>query len=170
LNEITNKNIVKLQALTNFRIFEYEFEMHEGHYLLTSDIEDIILTNKRWVSHKNNDKGCIETTIVGDLTFINQGKQCITFSEINDPDSLTRLLKAARDHILLVRGNTNGMSSKVIICTQCGNANSRKSRACNQCGSKLLFIYSKCGHINPEGANFCNICGSPLDGMPFADP
>ena len=96
LNEITNKTIVKLQALTNFRIFEYEFEMHEGHYLVISDIEDIILTNKRWISHKNNDKGCIETTIVGDLTFINQGKQCITFSEINDPDSLTRLLKAAR--------------------------------------------------------------------------
>ena len=34
LDEVTNKNTVKLQALTDVRVFEYDFNKHECHYLV----------------------------------------------------------------------------------------------------------------------------------------
>jgi hypothetical protein len=165
LDEITNKTITKLEALTNFRVFEYDFKKHEGHYLFVYDVKKIVVINKKWISHKKNDSDETETSIVGDIKFISPQGLCIAFSEIRDPSTLTRLLKSAKD--LFIRHDRNMLTeagkvgSNMTICTQCGYGNSNICRYCNHCGSKILFVYFKCGHINPEAANFCNKCDYP---------
>jgi hypothetical protein len=100
LDEITNGQIVRLRALTNFRVFEYDFQKHKCHYVLLTDVEDIILTNKKSIPDKRIETGnhlaLSEATIVADLTFINKQKPEIVFNEINDPEYLINLLTGAR--------------------------------------------------------------------------
>lgn len=47
---ILNRKVVWLEALTNFRIFQYNYESHSSNYAFFSAIDDIIVTNQKRVS------------------------------------------------------------------------------------------------------------------------
>ena len=101
LDEVTNKNTVKLQVITDVRVFEYDFKTHVCHYLALSDLDDIKISNKKWISSITKINSKKKTTIVGDLTFVSQQKTDIMFSDVNDPYSLARLVKEARNHFVI---------------------------------------------------------------------
>jgi hypothetical protein len=42
-----------------------------------------------------------ETTVLGDIVFINQERPYIIFNEISDPSTLTRLLKSAKEVFIM---------------------------------------------------------------------
>jgi len=96
------------QLITNYRIYEYDFNTHQGRALLFPGLEDIVVMNQRRTSKSNTvatyarsrymvaGSGNTNTTsrTLGDLVFIFDGKPFVTFSQISDPHGLARLLKS----------------------------------------------------------------------------
>lgn len=175
LNDITNENIVILQALTNFRIFEYDFEKHECIYLLLDRIQDVLVGNKKWVLNDKNESNNVQL-VSGDLYFVNDFNKFIIFKDVADPIFLKRMLQDAKEDLLKKQGETNvhikkiDTTSNLIKCDQCGNKNLKESQFCYECGYPLRFIYAECGHLNPEFANFCSKCQKPIQKISLSDP
>ncbi|MBB3206396.1 RNA polymerase subunit RPABC4/transcription elongation factor Spt4 [Rhodopirellula rubra] len=60
----------------------------------------------------------------------------------------------------LAAGLSEGISGDKIGCPQCGNANDRQAKFCDECGSSLSKSCSSCGEVNDGDAKFCDGCGT----------
>jgi hypothetical protein len=177
-----NKSIHDLQAITNCRIFEYNYENHMCSYILISSLDDAIVMNRRTSSRSTQVGNYIgssniatgignsaSTSIpIGDLVFIYEGKPFMKFSQISDPDGLAELVKITKrrsqgqnsSNKIIQSINQNNDNS--IQCINCNHCNPVASKYCNNCGSKLINQCKKCDNINQSNSNFCNNCGSLL--------
>lgn len=185
---IVNKRLLAIAALTNFRAFVYFFDTHECGRVPLPAVDDVIVTNQQRVSNSNSigtftgrggrafsgvysgtRSGSSQT--IGDVVFMSNGRDVVTFSQVSDPHGLARLAKAAIKQINVIEepisetdnGTKSNISSDISkSCSKCGHANPKQSRFCNKCGSGLQNDCGKCGQINPEDASFCNKCGFAL--------
>jgi len=157
-----NRKAVWLEALTNFRIFEYNYESHSCNYPFLSAIDDIIVTNQKRVSESQsgvtyygskvgsirtgygNTKTRSSSVTYGDVIFIADGKPFITLYQIRDPHGLTRIAKGAKKQTIQVekllkkgvKPNIKNIDSN-LACQGCGTVNNQDANFCNQCGTRL---------------------------------
>ncbi len=103
-----------VDAVTNFRIFQYNFKNHLSSYALISRIDDVIVTNQKRISESQSSgiyysqrfgsfrsgRGTGKTTTssitIGDLIFMADGRPFITFSQFRDPHGLQESQRASK--------------------------------------------------------------------------
>lgn len=98
-----HKHIFWIKAITNFRVFQYNFESHLANYVILTSLDDVAVTNRYRVSQGQNygvftgqryrsmsggfytSTGNSRSTSVGDVVFMYNGKPLIQFSQVSDP-------------------------------------------------------------------------------------
>ena len=158
-----NRKIVWLQALTNFRVFEYNYDSHLASYASISAIDDIVVTNQKRISESQgggtyygtrvgsmrtgfgNTRTRSTSVTYGDVVFFANGQPFITLYQIRDPHGVARIAKSVKkQHTQIEKMLNKETKSKK-------RKNSEDTFACNNCGT-----------INDQGANFCNNYGIGL--------
>ncbi len=105
---LINKRAKWLEAITNYRILQYSFMKHAANYITYGALEDVIVMNQKRISQSNaygsyarskyHVSGIGTTrssgTTVGDVVFIAQGRPIVTFTQIQDPSGLVKLVKS----------------------------------------------------------------------------
>jgi len=117
---IFNKKAKFLMAFTNFRAYLYDFDdPYDYGNLLVSSIDDVLVmnshresTNHRMGSFHSNGRmgmrigthssmGSSRSQTVGDVIFMKDGQQMISFGNISDPQGLVRLVKSVMKNITI---------------------------------------------------------------------
>ncbi len=205
-SNISTKGLLKkkdnvVNIITNYRIFQYDYVDHDGSFILLD--EDVVVNNQRRVSNSNiseiysksrslipgNKTDKTKSTTVGDLEVISNRKTSITLKNINDPESLIRLIGSITNECNFTTGSAttiqksettdntvteeNGNNVKKtqsdlenndIVCDNCNTKNPMNSKFCYKCGQKLngLKRCNRCNQINVHNALFCSQCGNKL--------
>jgi hypothetical protein len=152
------KQVIALEVVTNFRVFEYDYIQHRGSVILFSFLEDVKVTNQQHTmatssvgsysdfSYKITGIKNIRTnSVVGDTIFYVQGKPLITFEGITDPEMLSTAVMTLKKQYDTSPGTkqqterigTEFHSAVNNICSKCNNNNPVDSKFCNGCGSAL---------------------------------
>jgi len=152
------KEILSIEVVTNFRIFQYEYIQHRGSTVLFPFLEDVKVTNEQNTtatssvgsysefSYKVTGIKSIRTnSVVGDSNFYMQGKPLITFEGITDPEMLSTAvmtLKKQYDKFPSTKQQTESIGAELQsavsnICSRCTNINPADSKFCSACGSSL---------------------------------
>jgi len=107
---ILHKRVVWIEALTNYRVYYYDYKQHAGIMVLLPELEDVVVNNQRRVTNTNsvafysgsyrnlsdirNPNGTSMT--VGDVVFIAEDKPYITFRQVADPHGLASVVKLTK--------------------------------------------------------------------------
>jgi hypothetical protein len=103
-----NKRATWLDVVTNYRIFQYSMKKHGANYVALGALEDVVVMNQKRVSqssgyasygrskyHIAGTGGSSSTGMtIGDVVFVSQGRPFITFSQVQDPRGLAKLIKS----------------------------------------------------------------------------
>jgi double zinc ribbon protein len=186
---IIHQKVVWIEALTNYRVYYYNYEQHVGTALLLPGIDDIVVNNQRRTSNTEtvafysgaysryagsssgtrNTKGTSVT--LGDVVIIAGGKPFITFSQVADPHGLARVVKSIKQQTSMqIAGQPQTEpiceeQSKVVQLDNKAQAVQTKVIAPNSNEKNIVnnIVCNKCGNNNnPKGSKFCNKCGSKL--------
>lgn len=167
-----HKKIVWLQALTNYRVYYYNYTVYNsGIVVLLPGLQDVVVTNQRRASSsfsvgtysmsRYNISGFrnSQTTsrMVGDIQFIAEGRPYITFRQVGDPHGLANLVKSLKrqqSHIRTGGHQVQVQSEQVQRGAKMAQIPTRIDKDEKKC--------SQCNHSNPHGSEFCNSCGSKL--------
>jgi hypothetical protein len=172
--------ISKIDAVTNYRIFQYDYEKHQGIGILFPFLQEETISNHRptlvkdsvgnYFIHSYNLAGIKEAStnkVIGDISFNTLDKPSITFTQITDPETLSTAVRRLKEKHSRTRidgkDEKNILESKVgfVRCSACENENPLGSKFCNKCGSAIsVSSCNKCGQLNIVGAIFCSNCGS----------
>ena len=166
--ESKNKNIQCLQAITNFRVFEYNYETPLAKMILLSDLEGPIVTNQKTSKFHTSSIGTLAYTrnaisklektgnmkskTVADVVFMNEGKPFIIFSQISKPEDVVRLVSATKEQFFPQTKLREQVKPDLTIPT-----NEEGSSSDND-----TIICSQCMNTNPKKSKFCNKCGLKL--------
>jgi len=159
---LVHKNITWIDAITNYRIFQYNFENPGANYVILTSLDDIAVTNRYRVSAGQNygfftgqrygsmrsgfynSTGNSKSTSIGDVVFLANGRPFIKFNQVGDPSGMVKLVESARKHLrdlqrIVARTEKKTVSNEIntIFCPDCNFSNPTSSKYCNQCGSKL---------------------------------
>lgn len=180
-----------VKALTNFRVFYYDFKAHQCSSLSLPMVESVVVTNKRRETRSDH-QGEMQTRegLLGPFSQTRglhavRERQCWRRAFHARRQALChnprhrgprRHAQMARSAIEQATKNTR-MAGKAeeekpattlpsqpqgVQCKKCQSYNPEDAAYCNKCGAKMSFVCGKCKHENPDGAKFCNQCGQPL--------
>jgi len=190
-NEVTEgffkKRVVETQKITNYRVYQ------NSANIALSELDDIVIMNQHRVSQSDYSSfssgrgfrtGFVtskpRSKTIGDLVFIYQGTPGIIFKQIQDPQGIARLAKAARKRVIIdmkavekinkaqlqeqlqkqqqqkervssTRRRTTS-NSKVTTCQRCGGTNAEGSRYCNNCGFRFADTNAGITNQRPSSA------------------
>lgn len=103
--------------MTNYRIFQYNFENQGANYIILSSLDDTVVTNRFRESHGQNfgvltgqryrsigggfytSTGNSKSTSNGDIVFIYNGNPFIRFNQVSDPSGVVKLVESARKQL-----------------------------------------------------------------------
>ena len=102
------KRATWLEAVTNYRILQYSIQQHAANYVTLAALEDVVVMNQKRISqssgyasygrsryHVAGTGGSRSTGMtIGDIVFVSQGRPFITFSQVQDPRGLVKLIKS----------------------------------------------------------------------------
>jgi hypothetical protein len=112
-NEVTEegffkKRVVEIQRITNYRVYQ------NSTYISLSELDDIVIMNQHRVSQSDYSlfssgsgfrtgfgTSKSRSRTIGDLVFIYRGTPRIIFKQIEDPQGVARLAKAARKRVIV---------------------------------------------------------------------
>ncbi len=118
-------------AVTNMRIFQYNFESHLSSYAIIPRIDDVIVTNQKRISESQSSgiyysqrfgsmrsgQGTSKTTTssitIGDVIFMVDGRPFITFQQIKDPHGLARITKSVKKQATQIEKQLNKMNKEM---------------------------------------------------------
>ena len=183
--EVFNKErkITNVDAVTNCRVFQYDYRSHRGTGILFPSLQNQTVKNPHPATSIDpignyfitsfNLTGIKEPAspkILGDISFQAQDESTITFTEITDPDTLSTSIRRLKEKHAntVIDGNVDGeITSDIKIeatvkCSKCQSDNTSDSKFCNKCGSALSIICVKCGGSNTLSSLFCSKCGAKL--------
>ena len=157
------KRFSKIYAVTNFRIFIYDFEINKmTGLLMMSDLDDIVVTDTYRSSSSirygvygsfssgfggtgGQSKG--ESVTMGKITFLSSGRPIISLNGVSDPNGLKRLTmfvkkslyptKELQRFLTGVRDDNLSIVRNVSVCLHCGTKNIRDASFCSSCGRVL---------------------------------
>jgi len=153
-----------IDAVTNMRIFQYNFKSHLSSYAIIPRIDDVIVTNQKRISESQSSgiyysqrfgsmrsgRGTGKTTTssitIGDVIFMVDGRPFITFHQIKDPHGLARITKSVKRQAMQIEKQLKKREK---------NGEKRKT-------AKASVTCQKCEKPNLINANFCSHCGSAL--------
>lgn len=166
-------------TITNYRIFQYNYEKHQGTGILFPLLHEETVTDQRptlatdsignYFIHSYSLTGIKDAAtnkVIGDLSFHTPDKPSITFTQITDPETLSTAVRRLKEKHAKTR--IDGKEEKIIPetkggslrCSACENDNPLGSKFCNKCGSAFSMLCNKCGQPNVVGCLFCSQCGS----------
>lgn len=178
-----DKKVQWIQALTNYRVFHYDFIQHAGTFVLLPGLEDVVVNNQRRTSRSNsvgfysrsyyNLSGFSSSTgnsmTIGDVVFIALGRPFIIFRQIGDPHGFASVVKSIRKqtHVRIgeqvqtgiIREEQTGRTSQIDNKMQV----TQTKTVTPNINIVNTIICNKCGNdTSPKGSKFCNKCGSKL--------
>jgi len=176
------EKILQIDAVTNYRVFQYDYIKHYGSGILIPLIENNSIVEERPTNETKsigsyfiasyNLTGIKEagnTKIIGDVTFNSQDKSSITFTQITDPEMLSTAVRTLKTKQTLTHLNNkyeiNDLTKSKLsptTCSKCNHSNPVGANFCNKCGNALVAPCSKCGGSNPSGSLFCSECGTRI--------
>lgn len=157
------KHFSKIYAITNFRIFTYDFEINKmTGLLLMSDLDDIVVTDtyRSFNSIRYGVYGSFssgfggtggqsrgESITIGKITFLSSGKPIISLNGVPDPSGLRRLTlsikkalyptKELQRFLTGVKDDNLSIVRNVSVCLRCGTKNVKDASFCSNCGNIL---------------------------------
>ncbi len=184
-NIITNEGIKNMKIIswldlvTNYRIFQYNYMDHKGHFILIDEIKDIVVNNHRqkfnsityetYAKSRYSINDYVETEtdnlIIGDIVVTSDGKPNITFKNISNPNRLTAIIESMKKRRNFVVENS--MSSSQINDIHRNN-NKYKKFNYNEISTPTFksnnsIICSNCNNENMINSRFCIRCGQKLN-------
>ena len=180
---VLHKKFVWIHALTNYRVFYYDYKKHGGIMVLLPALEDVVVNNQRRTSNTDsvgfysrsyhslsgvrNTKGTSVT--IGDVVLIAEGKPYITFNQVADPHGLARVVKSIKKQQTHMRiggqVQTKPIGEEQTKFSQLDNKiQVIQTKTVTSNGNKIVnVICNKCNNSNnPKGSKFCNKCGFKL--------
>lgn len=119
ITEKDGKIVNYIRILTNFRILEYNYQLHVGRAMSLKDIEDVSVSYASTNKKNNSDvfgiflysdkavegieRGTKEVKTVGDITFITKGGPFVTFENAGNPDHIAQILRFQKEKIVSFR-------------------------------------------------------------------
>jgi len=164
------KNVLWMDVVINFRIFQYNLTRHVGNFLMFEVLDDVVVTEQRRITysaHSGNYTGVRMGNLsfgsyggtgsstghsVGHVNFLSNGRIWGIFYEIGDPNGLVRLVKAIKKELY---SGTKQSSVRNYSALQGGSQFATKQP------SEMTKCQS-CGSANPLDAVYCNKCSSKL--------
>jgi hypothetical protein len=162
------KSIVETQKITNYRVYQ------NSDYITLSELDDIVIMNQHRVSESNYSSMSSGTGFrtgfgssksrsktIGDLVFIYRGTPRIIFKQIEDPQAVARLAKAARKRVIADMKATEKIN-KAQLQEQLQKQQQQKERISNirrTTSNNKVITCARCGRTNAEGSRYCNNCG-----------
>jgi hypothetical protein len=174
-NEITkgifHKHIVEIERITNYRVIQNNSE------ILLKDVDDIVVINQHRISQSSHvgtytgrytrfGYGTSSSTgvSIGDVVFMYQGRPCIIFRQITDPNGVARLAKSARKQLLEAIKATEKLQAQAERKQQQIRETTIKRNIENIRFSRDNVVNCpRCSGSNPEGSKYCNKCGLRID-------
>jgi len=114
-----NKKAKFIMAFTNLRAYIYDFYDHSFANLLVSSIDDVLVMNshRESTNHRmgsfhstgrmgmrigtHSSMGSSRSQTVGDVIFMKDGEQVISFGNVSDPQGIVRLVKSVMKNITI---------------------------------------------------------------------
>jgi hypothetical protein len=107
---LDKQKIAWLQALTNCRVYLYDYVRHPGLVVLIPGVQDVVVMNQKRTSNSSsigtyarsryNISGLrnsrTTSLTIGDVQFIAEGRPYIPFMQVGDPHGLARLVKSLK--------------------------------------------------------------------------
>lgn len=157
------KHFSKIFAVTNFRIFIYDFEIKKmTGLLLLSEMDDIVVidTYRSYNSIRYGAYGSFargfgvsggqsqgQSVSYGKIVFLSSGNPIISIGGISDPNGLKRLTlsvkkalypkKELQRFLTGVKDDNLSIIRNVSVCLHCGEKNVKDASFCSACGSIL---------------------------------
>jgi hypothetical protein len=115
ITENVMNTVIFIRVLTNFRILEYNYELHVGRAIALKHIEDVIVrkvVNKKVKSDQfgiftnsdstvdGNEKSITEIKSIGDVEFVTEEGALITIESVGNPDQIARIVKEQKEKIV----------------------------------------------------------------------
>ena len=149
------RKVISIDAVTNYRIFQYDYELHSDNAIIFPSIGDVKIVNQQLLVSSSPNGTYTNTSerltgiskvktnnVVGDVTFYFKDKSLITFSQVTDPETLVTVIQVLKDRYSAIITSDPTNSTK-LKCNKCGNDDiSSGSKFCNVCGSQLSIIKS----------------------------
>lgn len=168
---VVNKKIRQLDLITNYRIYQYDFEDHMGNYVLMSAVEDVIVSNQRRLSDSNRygnyvkssytitGQGKTKTTshTVGDISILANGKPLVLFREVSDPNGLARMIKSMNKQCKFTMEQPPQLNKEYVV-----DISKPEDDSENIIIEPEAPICVFCKKKNLSNAKFCNYCGQAL--------
>lgn len=147
----TNK-VNCIDAVTNYRIFRYDYDEHKGMAILFSSLQNISVPAQQRTSNSlqmgnyfissfnlTGIKGVRTNNVVGDILFEGKENSTIKFEQITDPETLVLVVNKLKQ--LYDQTGLNSVGNELrseTKCTRCGSVNSSSdSKFCGNCGFSL---------------------------------
>lgn len=162
---VLHRNLIWIEAITNFRVFQYNFENHLANYIILTSLDDVAVTNRYRASTGTrtgaftgtryrsmgggvySSTGNSTSTSIGNVVFMYNGKPLMQFNQVSDPSGVTKLVQSAKKHllglekILMKEEKKNDVIQieriESNLCPDCKFNNPISSKFCGQCGTKL---------------------------------
>jgi hypothetical protein len=104
------KRAIWLEVVTNYRILQYSVQQHAANFVSLPALEDVVVMNQKRISqstgyasygrskyHIAGTGGSRSTGMtIGDVVFVGEGRPIVTFSQVQDPRGLAKLIKSIR--------------------------------------------------------------------------
>lgn len=152
------KHFSKIYAITNFRIFTYDFEINKmTGLLLLAETDDIVVTDTRrnfsstrygvygYGMSGGQSRG--ESVTIGKITFMSSGKPIISLNGVTDPNGLKKMAMAVKKALYPkkelqrfltgVKDDSLSFIHNISVCLRCGRKNIKDASFCSNCGHVL---------------------------------
>ena len=90
--------IIEIDVVTNYRVFQYNYDSHTGTAILLPSIEDVAGVNVSTHTFSNKLLGT-KSKIIGDIILTAEGRPFLRFSQVSDPASLVSLIKSVQEEL-----------------------------------------------------------------------
>lgn len=168
---VVNKKVRQLDLVTNYRIYQYDFDDHMGNYVLMSALEDVVVSNQRRLSDSNRygnyvrssytitGQGKTKTTshTVGDISILTNGRPYVLFKEVTDPNGLARMIKSMGKQCRFTTEAPAELNKELVMDISKPESNIENNTIASE-DSICIFCRKK----NFPNSRFCNYCGQSL--------
>jgi hypothetical protein len=174
---IVNKKIQWLDLVTDYRVYQYDYDNKLGNFVLISGIDDVVVNNQRRISNSNRYGtyahsryataafGNTKTTsmTIGDVVIIADGKPYVTFAGVSDPNGLAKVIKSMRKQCNFSIGNfeTEEVDEPAEIVLP-----EDEYEKISHPALEGYIMCSNCNNENIPNSKFCNNCGVKLETTP----
>jgi hypothetical protein len=107
--------IVEVGLVTNYRVFQYNYDSHNGTAILLPAIEDVAAVNVRTHAFSKKLIGT-DSKQMGDIILTAEGRPFLRLLQVSDPDSLVSLIKSVQEELrnIKVSGGPNLKGSDLV--------------------------------------------------------